>query len=93
MFSALTTIVGLSAVSEVAGAGNEGALLPKDLIGFVVLGIIMVPVAVLVSAAVFGKPRNLRVSGLFVASLCILFVAMIAGFAAIGAAVGLIFPK
>lgn len=93
MVSALATLVVNSAAGAVAGSAGEGGIIPSDMIGFVVLGLIIIPVGVLVSAAVFGKPHNLRVSGLFVASLCILFVAMIAGFAAMGAAVGFIFPK
>ncbi len=76
-----------------ADAESSGAGLPPGAIGYVVLGLIVVPVVVLVASAIFGSPRNTRVPGLFLACVVLLISATIVGFAAFGSLLGLVFPK
>ena len=82
-----------SASGSVAAAAESTVGLPPDMIGFVVLALIAVPVIVLVSSAMFAAPRNTKVPLLFLASVGILVSATIVGFAAFGALLGLVFPK
>jgi hypothetical protein len=74
-------------------AESTGWRLPPEAIGYVVLGLIVVPVVVLVVSAIFSSPRNTRVPGLFLACVGLLISATVAGFAAFGALLGLVFPK
>jgi hypothetical protein len=76
-----------------ADTETSGIGLPPGAIGYVVLGLIVVPVVVLVASAIFSSPRNTRIPGLFLACVGLLISATILGFAAFGVLLGLVFPK
>jgi hypothetical protein len=82
---------GLDAVLLTAEA-EQTVGIPANMIGFVVLTLIFVPVIILVSSAAFGAPRNSRVPLLFLASVVLLISGTVAGFALFGSLLGLVFP-
>ncbi|OGO40283.1 MAG: hypothetical protein A2147_00615 [Chloroflexi bacterium RBG_16_57_8] len=80
------------ATPELAESAEQTVGIPPSMIGFVVLALILVPVVVLISSAIFGAPRNSRVPALFLAAVVILISVTIIGFAAFGSLLGLVFP-
>ncbi len=62
------------------------------MIGFILMGIIAVPVIVLVIASIFSAPRTFRVPGLFISSLILLFGIVVVVFAVFGMVLGFFFP-
>ena len=63
------------------------------MIGFILMGIIVVPVIALITAAIFSKPRTFRIPSLFIGSLIVLFVIVMVVFALFGAILGFIVPQ
>ncbi len=61
-------------------------------LGFIVLSIIIGPVIVFTLAAMFGRPREFRVPGLFLGSVVLLIGSMIAGFFIIGNLLKFVIP-
>jgi len=93
MIGLLFQLAKASPAVGLAEAESTGWGLPPGAIGYVVIGLIVVPVVVLVMSAILGAPRNTRVPGLFLACVGLLISATIVGFAAFGALLGLVFPK
>jgi hypothetical protein len=93
MIGLLVQVLQSSSYVGLAEAETSGAGLPPGAIGYVVLGLIVIPVVVLVASAIFGSPRNTRVPGLFLICMGLLVSATVVGFAAFGALLGLVFPK
>jgi hypothetical protein len=93
MISLLFQLVKVGPQVSIADPESSGVGLPPGSIGYVVLGLILVPVVVLIASAIFSSPRNTRVPGLFLGSVVLLIGATIVGFAAFGALLGLVFPK
>ena len=65
----------------------------QDKIGFVVLGIIIGPVALLTAASMIGAPRNSRIPFLFIGALVTLITGMAASLGVIGWALKFIVPQ
>lgn len=63
------------------------------MIGFILMGIIAVPVIVLITASIFSKPRTFRIPGLFIGSIIVLFVIVMVVFAIFGGLLGFIVPE
>lgn len=78
-----------NAITEQAGGG----FLAPDLIGFVVLAIIVVPVILITMVSIFSPPRKFKIPGLFLGSLILLIGALISGFAIFGFLLGFIVPN
>lgn len=78
-----------NAITEQAGVG----FLAPDLIGFVVLAIIVVPVILITMVSIFSPPRTFKIPGLFLGSLILLIGALISGFAIFGFLLGFIVPN
>lgn len=78
-----------NAITEQAGVG----FLAPDLIGFVVLAIIVVPVILITMVSIFSPPRTFKIPGLFLGSLILLVGALISGFAIFGFLLGFIVPN
>lgn len=62
------------------------------MIGFVLMGIIAVPVIVLIIASVLSPPRTFRVPALFIGSIVVLFGIVMAVFAVFGAILSFFVP-
>jgi hypothetical protein len=93
MVDSIFRLANLSLSTRAAEAESAGFTIPPGFIGYVVLGLIAIPVIVLVSSAIFGAPRNMKVPGLFVVCLGVLISATIVGFALIGSLLGFVLPK
>ncbi len=93
MVGVLLHLANSGVVSRAAEAESTGFSIPAGYLGYVVLGLIVIPVAVLVASAIFGHPRNMKVPGLFLICLGGLISATVIGFALIGALLGFVFPK
>ncbi len=91
--NSLFQLANLGLSSRAAEAESAGFSIPPGYIGFVVLGLIGIPVVLLVSSAIFGAPRNMKVPGLFLVCLGVLISATVVGFALIGSLLGFVFPK
>ena len=76
------------AIAEQAGGG----FLAPDVIGFVVLAIIVGPVAIITIISLFSPPRTFKMPGLFLGSLILLVGALVSGFAILGFLLGFIVP-
>ena len=63
------------------------------MIGFILMGIIVVPVIILIIASIFSKPRTFRIPILFIGSLIVLFVIVMVVFALFGGLLGFIVPE
>ena len=63
------------------------------MIGYIVMGLILVPLAVLMLASVFEAPRTGKIALQFTGAFLSLIAAMILGFVLIGIVMGLIVPK
>jgi hypothetical protein len=63
------------------------------MIGFILMGIITVPVIVLITASIFSKPRTFRVPSLFIGSIIVLFGIVMVVFAIFGSILGLFVPQ
>ena len=93
MIGALLQVANLGLGSTASEGGATGFRIPSAYIGFVVLGLILIPVITLVLSAIFGAPRNIKVPGLFMVCLAVLISATVAGFALIGSLLGFVFPS
>ncbi len=93
MVGVLLQLANSGVASRAAESESTGFSIPAGYLGYVVLGLIVIPVAVLVASAVFGHPRNMKVPGLFLICLGGLISATVVGFALIGALLGFVFPK
>jgi len=62
------------------------------MIGLILILIILIPVALLVIASVLDGPRNIRISGLFIGSLVLLFIVIILVFAMFDLILGAVLP-
>jgi hypothetical protein len=93
MVGSLFQLANLGLSSRPAQAESTGFSIPSGYLGFVVLGLIGIPVVLLVSSAIFGAPRNMKVPGLFLVCLGVLISATIVGFALVGSLLGFVFPK
>jgi hypothetical protein len=63
------------------------------MIGYILMGIIAVPVIVLITASIFSKPRTFRVPILFIGSIIVLFGIVMVVFAIFGSILGLFVPQ
>ena len=63
------------------------------MIGFILMGIIAIPVIVLIIASMLSTPRTFRVPGLFIGSIIVLFGIVMVVFAIFGAILGFIVPQ
>lgn len=73
-----------SAVRSVA-SNNENSM------GLIILAIIEMPVLILILASVTGRPRRLKVTGLFLGWLFLMFAAFLSVIYVIGFILGLFF--
>ena len=93
MVGILLQVAGLSITLKAAEAESAGFSLPTGYIGYLVLALIVTPVVILVTSAVVGGPRDLKVPGLFLVCLGVLISATVVGFAVIGKLLGLVIPS
>ena len=93
MVGILFQVAGLGIAAKAAEAESVGFSLPTGYIGYLVLALIVTPVVILVTSAVVGGPRDLKVPGLFLVCLGVLISATIVGFAVIGKLLGLVIPS
>ncbi len=93
MISLLFWLPSLITPANAIAAETAEGFAASGRIGFIVLAIILSPVILLTIAAIFGTPRTLRVPGLFIGSLILLFSAIILGFAASSVLLGFIVPQ
>jgi hypothetical protein len=70
---------------------ESGVTLPP--LGYIVLGLILVPVAFLVTMAIVSGPKNWKVPGLFVLCMGMIVGATVVGLAAAGSLLGLLFTR
>jgi hypothetical protein len=59
--------------------------------GLVVIAILVIPLLILISSAILVKPRNLKVTGVFLALLVLLFGGFIGGVYVLSKLLGLFF--
>ena len=71
---------------------SEEVVLPVPL-GYVVLGVVIIPVFSLIVASIVDKPRTFKIPMLFIASLVIIAGGLLLGFVVFGAVIDLVFPK
>lgn len=94
MMTAMLQLVKSTSVGVVLASEAETSVgIPPNMIGFVVLALIAIPVVVIIMAAILGAPRNSRIPALFLASVVAMIGGTIVGFAAFGAVLGLLFPQ
>jgi len=86
----LTTLGAI--VTTLAVRASEGVAI-QGWLGYIVMGVIAVPVIFLTLSAVFDEPRTFKVPGLFIVSLVLLAGGLIAAFAVLGLLFSLIFPS
>ena len=63
------------------------------MIGYVIMGVIGIPLITIVTIAIFTAPRNFRIPGLFLGSIILQIVGFIVVFAVIGVLLGFIVPQ
>ncbi len=63
------------------------------MIGYVIIGVILVPIIILIAASILEAPRTFRVPALFIGSLALQIGAIILSFAALGAILGFLIPQ
>ncbi len=78
--------------SVAAAEVSEGLTEPKY-IGFIVLSIIVGPVVILTLAAIFGKPRTLKVPGLFIGAVVLLVIVILLSFLVSGVLLQFVVPQ
>ncbi|MEE8471480.1 MAG: hypothetical protein V3S51_09140 [Dehalococcoidia bacterium] len=65
----------------------------SNFLGYVVVfGILAFPVYLAILTAVVGKPRNMKVTGIFLAMVCVIAVGFIVMSPVLGAVLGLFVP-
>jgi hypothetical protein len=86
-------LAGLHSAGSVAVSAESESGVAVPPLGYIVLGLILVPVAFLVTMAIVSGPRNWKVPGLFLLFMGTIVVATIVGLAAAGSMLGLFFTR
>lgn len=82
----------ITSVNGLTAQASEEVTLPIPL-GYIVLGVVIIPVFSLIVASIVDRPRTFKIPLLFVVSLVIIAGGLLLGFVVFGAVIDLVFPK